>query len=97
MLRMAKRTNKKQQDATPPPPPPVSPQPSARVREGYNFNIWISDELGAAFEQLLKKTRRTKTAEVELMIEEACGKAGLWPSPPSCSGSKPAREEEKPK
>lgn len=81
MLRMAKRTNKKQHAPAPPATPPAAPQAPARVRDGYNFNIWLSEELGSAFERLLKITRRTKTAEVELMIEEACGRAGLWPPP----------------
>ena len=52
-----------------------------RVRVGYSVNVWVSAEHGAAFEALLKRSRRSKTAELEVMIETVCGPAGLWPPP----------------
>jgi hypothetical protein len=52
-----------------------------RIRGGYSINVWVSNEHGAAFEALLSRNRRTKTAELELMIEKVCAAEGLWPPP----------------
>ena len=48
-----------------------------RQRAGQNLNVWLSDELMDAFEQMLARTRRTKTAEVEVMMEEYLKNAGF--------------------
>ncbi len=76
MLDMATPPRKRRGKA--PPAPPPAPK---RVRVGYSINVWVGAEHGAAFEELLRRTRRTKTAELELMIEKVCGEAGLWPPP----------------
>jgi hypothetical protein len=45
----------------------------------------------APFSPLLKQTRRSKTAELEVMIEKVCGEAGLWPPPaPDAPSATPA-------
>lgn len=54
-------------------------KPSARARTGQNLNIWLSDPLMDAFEQALARSRRTKTAEVEVMMEAYLAGLGLWP------------------
>jgi len=72
MVAVAKRTNKS-----------VDPAPESldegRGRIGVNLNVWLPDELMAAFEALRKKTRRTKTAEVMVMMEEYLASKKLWP------------------
>ncbi len=68
--------------ATPPHKADSDTTPQKRVRVGYSLNVWVSDEHGAVFEELLRRSRRTKTAEVELMIEQIAGQAGLWPPVP---------------
>jgi hypothetical protein len=64
---MAEDRNKKKQGAPP------------RTREGVNLNVWLSAELMQAFESFREKTRRTKTAEIEVMMEEYLAKNGHWP------------------
>lgn len=75
----------KKRVSKPIPPPAVQVPPpeekEKRERKGYNMNVWIDAELGLAFERLLAKTRRFKTAEVELMVEEHLARNGLWPPP----------------
>lgn len=44
----------------------------------YALYVRIRPSLGAAFDELLKRTRRTATAEVELMLEKFLADAGLW-------------------
>lgn len=56
--------------------PPPSPK---KPREGYNINVWVSDRLGRGFEAMLKRSRRSKTAEVEVLLEEALERLGLLP------------------
>lgn len=45
----------------------------------YPLYVRITPALGAAFDQLLVKTRRTATAEVEIMLERILSEQGLWP------------------
>ncbi|MDE2097208.1 MAG: hypothetical protein KGL39_08170 [Patescibacteria group bacterium] len=50
-----------------------------RTRAGQNLNVWLPDDIMDAFERLLGKTRRTRTAEVQLMMEQHLQANGLWP------------------
>lgn len=62
-------------------PDPEPPKPREREREGYNINVWVSEAHGEAFEALKRLSRRSKTAELEVMIEQAAAAAGLWDEP----------------
>lgn len=74
MLDMAKPANKPASV-----PPPEQDAGEGRQRIGQNLNVWIPDELMAAWEAYRKTTRRTKTAETVLMMEEYLKARGLWP------------------
>ena len=54
-------------------------KPSRPVRDGLPLHVWINTDLMQAFEQYCKSTRRTKTAEIEMIMEELLRKAGMWP------------------
>lgn len=58
------------------------PEPIARQRTGQNLNVWLPHDIMDAFEQMLARTRRTKTAEVLVMMEAYLKDAGLWPPKP---------------
>jgi hypothetical protein len=60
------------------------------ARNGAPLHVWLPAPLLAAFGELLKQTRRSKTAEVELMMEQYLERQGLWPAPdvPKRKGSK---------
>ena len=58
------------------------PVDAPRERAGANLNVWLPAELLAAFESLREKHRRTKTAEVIVMMEHYLSSAGLWPPKP---------------
>jgi hypothetical protein len=53
-------------------------KPQKPVRTGSPLHVWLPKPLLAAFEELLKRTRRSKTVEVQVMMEEYLTKAGLW-------------------
>lgn len=57
------------------------PKPK-QVRKGTNLNVWLNEELMAAFNLLIGQTRRTLTAETELMMESHLRANGLWPPKP---------------
>jgi hypothetical protein len=57
---------------------PVSATTS-RIRTGRNLNVWISEDLMDAFDDLRARTRRTVKAEIEVMMEKYLGEEGLWP------------------
>jgi len=63
----------------PPAAPPAPSEAKPRSRKGQNINVWLPDDLLAAFERQLGKTRRTKTAEIQIMMEQYLEQAGLWP------------------
>jgi hypothetical protein len=52
-----------------------------RHRGGYSINVWVSAEHGATLEAMLRRSRRSKTAELELLIEKVGAAEGLWPPP----------------
>lgn len=39
----------------------------------------VAPELGAAFDELVRRTRRTVTAELTIALEEYLSRNGLWP------------------
>lgn len=49
------------------------------VRTGSPLHIWLPKPLLAAFEELRKRTRRSKTVEIQVMLEKHLTKEGLWP------------------
>lgn len=50
-----------------------------RVRVGRNINVWINPVLGALFDEQLKESRRTLTAEIEVALEHYLASLGKWP------------------
>lgn len=61
-----KKTNRK-----PPRKPPV--------RQGVPVTVWLNDQLMAMLERHRQHTRRTRTAEIEIALEEMLKTEGLWP------------------
>lgn len=53
-----------------------------RQRVGQNLNVWLPDALMDAFERQLGRSRRTRTAEVEVMMEQYLTQLGLWKPTP---------------
>ncbi len=48
-------------------------------RVGAPLHVWLPKELLAAFERMRATTRRSKTAEMQLMMEQQLRAAGFWP------------------
>lgn len=63
----------------PPKRPKGRPKKTDGKRIGKPINVWVSDSHRAAIDALMKRSRRTLTAEIEVLIEEAAKQAGLWP------------------
>ncbi len=61
--------------------PPASKDAPKPSRDGIQLNIWLEVDLGLALNQRLKVTRRTKTEEVSIALEEYLAKHGNWPLP----------------
>ncbi len=70
---MAKKKGKPRVTKTTEAPPP------ARVRHGVNVNVWIADDLGAAFERAVEtvRPRASKTAHLEEALRHYLRKLGL--------------------
>lgn len=47
-------------------------------RTGKPINVWVDRELFDAFELYCRKNRRTKTAEIEIALEERLKSVGMW-------------------
>lgn len=47
-------------------------------KPAYLIYARIKPSLGAAFDELLKRTRRTITAELEVILEKHLSQEGLW-------------------
>jgi hypothetical protein len=58
---------------------PFAHKPPKANRLGVPLNCWINPQLMEVFEEYCVTNRRTKTAEVELAIENTLRNAGLWP------------------
>jgi hypothetical protein len=74
MHAMSKR---KQPDGPEPPPrPPAS-------RSGVPLYVWIDEALAEAFQRYLDATRprASKTAAVELALQNLLRESGFWPPP----------------
>lgn len=48
-----------------------------------NLNVWIDEKLVDALLALAKRSKRSKTGEVELALEEYLTRLGCWPPPTS--------------
>jgi hypothetical protein len=72
MLRMAKKRGR----------PPIHPEGQKPKRSGKNINVWVNEEIGAAFERYLETTKPTptNTSAIELAIELLLRQAGQWPT-----------------
>lgn len=55
------------------------PAPKGNRKPAYLIYVRINPRLGAAFDELLARTRRTTTAEIEVILEKALESEGLWP------------------
>ena len=47
-------------------------------RSGKPINVWLHNELFDAFELYCRKNRRTKTAEIEIALEDRLKSVGMW-------------------
>lgn len=50
-----------------------------KPREGKPLNVWIASALMKQLELLCKRDRRSKTVEVEMILEKYLTDAELWP------------------
>lgn len=55
------------------------PRKNEKNRTGKPLNAWIDTQLMEAFDGYCAKNRRTKTAEIEMAIEERLRADGMWP------------------
>jgi predicted transcriptional regulator len=49
-------------------------------RQGKPLNVWLDDDLRNALDEMVKRSRRSITAEVSIALEEYLAKQGLWPA-----------------
>jgi hypothetical protein len=59
---------------------PPKPHEDRQIRQGRNYNLWIAEELSVVFEALCERERRTKTAQLELILAEWFTSKGLLPN-----------------
>jgi hypothetical protein len=55
---------------------------SGRDRPGKNVNAWLPDPVVDAFHKLCVDEKRTKAAQLEILIVEGLSKRGRWPVSP---------------